>query len=843
VYHSSDAGLTWQASGGAGAGALPVTNVGRIELAMARSSPATLYAQIAVAVTATGGGTLMGIYKTTDGGTTWSKLPIPNTSIWGNQLWYDNTIRVSPTDPNVVWSGALQIYRSLDGGATWTAPPQAGPSGVIIHVDFHYLAFTPDGGKLYIANDGGMYSTTDVAAARPNWTNLNGTLAITQFYPGLSVDAANPLVAVGGTQDNGTQRFNGAANWNNVACGDGGFAAIDPSFPAIAYAACQAIPLIQIGKTINVTGSSQFVPAVYGIDQTDITNFISPLAMDPSNPQTLYFGTYRLWQSRDSAGRWRAISPDLTGGKRGTLKAIAVAPSDSNTVYIGTTNSKVQVTTDAGSGVAASGVAESGVAASGVASWTDRSAGLPSRTVTDLAVDPIDPATAYVSFSGFPAATDIPGHVLRTTNGGASWTDVSGNLPNLPVNAIVVDADLPQTLYAGTDAGVMVTSDGGATWSSLGQGLPRVVVDSLVLQRHSRVLRAATHGRSVWEILVPLSSASLQPAIGSISPASADLGGPGFTLSVTGSNFGSSTVVRWNGQSRPTTLVDSSHLTVQIPSVDIAGVGRAAVLAFTARSGGGASNATTFSIGPAPQTSSSAFVSAANPAGGNALASLSIGSLYGVNLAGGTAVADVAPPLPFTLGGVTMTIGGATAPLFFVSPTQVNFQVPLVIFGGAQAQVPLTITQGTQSATINVPIRTYSPALFATNSQGTGQGSVLIANTASMAAPVAAFPGSRPARAGEFISIYCTGLGDVRNRPGPGSPAPSNPLSATLAAPSVTVGGAPATVSFSGLAPGYVGLYQVNAQVPGTAVNGAAVPVVLTIGGVTSNTVTIAVGQ
>src|SRR5439155_8113423 len=112
------------------------------------------------------------------------------------------------------------------------------------------------------------------------------------------------------------------------------------------------------------------------------------------------------------------------------------------------------------------------------ATWIDRSAGLPPRTVTHIAVDPIDSATAYVSFSGFPPATgfgaDPGGHVFKTTDGGASWTDISGNLPSVPVNAIVVDPDIPQTFYIATDAGVMVTADGGGTWSSLGKGLPRV---------------------------------------------------------------------------------------------------------------------------------------------------------------------------------------------------------------------------------------------------------------------------------------------------------------------------------------------------------------------------------
>ena len=194
---------------------------------------------------------------------------------------------------------------------------------------------------------------------------------------------------------------------------------------------------------------------------------------------------------------------------------------------------------------------------------------------------------------------------------GATWTDISGNLPVIPVNDVVVDPDLPRTLYIATDAGVMVTNDGGATWSSLGNGLPVVVVHSLVLHRPSRVLRAATHGRSVWDILVPAPAASLQPTIQSVTPDTLDAGSGATTLSVTGANFRAGTTIRWNGQNRPTTFVDSTHVTVQIPASDLAAVGRGTVTAFNSETGGGASNSVSMTIGPAPQFVAEGVVSAA----------------------------------------------------------------------------------------------------------------------------------------------------------------------------------------------------------------------------------------
>jgi len=180
---------------------------------------------------------------------------------------------------------------------------------------------------------------------------------------------------------------------------------------------------------------------------------------------------------------------------------------------------------------------------------------------------------------------------------------------------------------------------------------------------------------------------------------------------------------------------------------------------------------------------------------------------------------------------------GTPSPLFFVSPGQINFQVPLLLPGPNQ----LTITQGALSTTVTVNVTSFAPALFTSNNQGTGQAAALVSGTASLAAPAGSSPGSRPARKGEFVSLYCTGLGDVSNRPDPGDPAPSSPLAETVFNPTVMIGGAMATVSFSGLAPGFAGLYQVNAQVPDTAPSGSAIQVVLSIGGATSNTATIAV--
>jgi uncharacterized protein (TIGR03437 family) len=177
--------------------------------------------------------------------------------------------------------------------------------------------------------------------------------------------------------------------------------------------------------------------------------------------------------------------------------------------------------------------------------------------------------------------------------------------------------------------------------------------------------------------------------------------------------------------------------------------------------------------------------------------------------------------------------------LFFVSPGQVNLQIPWFVTGRSAA---VNYTTGDlKGASTTVNLATYSPSLYAINSQGTGQGSILIANTTSLAGPAGIIPGAQPVSRGDFIEIYATGLGPVSPSQGSGVPAPTSPLAKTQATPVVTIDGQAGQVSFAGLTPGTVGLYQIDVKVPDSVQPGNAVPVKLTIGGVDSNVVTIAV--
>jgi photosystem II stability/assembly factor-like uncharacterized protein len=467
IYKSSDAGMTWVRLTGTGTNVLPSQNLGRINLVMDPTNSSTLFASISNCCTPFSG--IVGIFKTVDGGQNWTQIGNPPSCC----DWYANALVVDPGNSNVLFAGSSSLYRSLDGGQTWSF------AGSGLHPDLHALAFSPGGATMYAVTDGGIFSTTGPTSATPVWTTLNSTISTIEFYPGMSVDPSNVNRAFAGTQDNGTLTYTGNLVWSWVGCGDGGGTAIDPVNSANVYINCVGVSL---EKSTN--GGLSFFNAGSGLNTADRAGFVGgPVTVDPNNSQTLYYGTYRLYQSVDGANSWTPISGDLTKGN-GVIISTAIAASDSNTVYVTTNDGNVQMTANA-------------LAGSG-ATWTNITGSLPNRNMSAVAVDPQSPNLAYVAVGGFGS-----GHVFKTSNSGAAWTNITGNLPNAPADDVVVDPDEVNTLYVGTDAGVFGTTDGGQTWSTMVQGLPRVVIQSLRMHHSSRTLRAASHGRSAWDLIVP----------------------------------------------------------------------------------------------------------------------------------------------------------------------------------------------------------------------------------------------------------------------------------------------------------------------------------------------------
>jgi photosystem II stability/assembly factor-like uncharacterized protein len=548
VYKSTDSGVTFSRLTGNGATGnnLPTTNLGRHEMAVAPSNGNVIY--VAINDEPTSG--LLGLAKSTDGGATWSftapgTLPnLPN--FCSGQCWYDMALAVLPTDPNTLIVGGSAFtnnsstdFRSTDGGVTWT-DITTGSSAVRPHVDTHALTFaaTTSGFRLYTGNDGGVWFTDNPTASTVTWqAGNNANLTITQFYPGHAVHPSDENISYGGTQDNGTEKYSGIPAWDHIACGDGAWAAIDPNIPTTVYTNCQDIAILR--SALDGAAPSWLSVTNELSTSGDRSLFIPPLVHDPIQSGVLYFGTFRVWQSTNYGNDWFAISPDLTTSNTNEVTSVSVSPSNNSVVYATTTDGQVWRSTNANAGV--------------VPTWTNLTAApLPGRYATMVRTDASSADIAYLSYSGFNGFNgDTVGHIFKTTNGGATWSDISGTgagaLPNSPVNDIaVVHYGAPinfDAIFIATDVGVFECPDPTSatpctTWSPVGSGLPKVPVVGLAFRQASATLRAITHGRGVWVIETPGINATGLLLLTSITPSSAAPASGAFTMTFEGNDFG-----------------------------------------------------------------------------------------------------------------------------------------------------------------------------------------------------------------------------------------------------------------------------------------------------------------
>src|SRR5579871_42070 len=345
--------------------------------------------------------------------------------------------------------------------------------------------------------------------------------------------------------------------------------------------------------------------------------------------------------------------------------------------------------------------------------------------------------------------------------------------------------------------------------------------------------------------ITPIVGQFPSPTLTQLSPSTVPPGSGPMTLTIYGNNFAPGVTARWNGSPRTTSMISSTQINVALPALDVANAGTFPVTVSNVMPGGGTSASLPFAVtanaAPPSVPSSTGTVNAAGFQTGMAVVPGSIAAVFGTNLASAT-TNNSGLPLPTSLGGASVLFNGTTpAPLFFTSSGQINMQVPWELAGPERTWATFTTSAGTSSPA-TITLEPFAPGVFTINAAG--QGAVQISSTGAFAAPSGSVPGAaaNPVAKGDFVTIYCTGLGDVTNRPATGTPAPPGPnLAVTTTAPAVTIGGAAATVSFSGLAPGFVGLYQVNVQVPSAATSGNAVTLQLSIGGINANPVTIAV--
>ena len=501
IYLSEDAGETWkELTNGLPPGAVR----GRIGLALAPSRPDTVYA-----IYAHTDGSFLGIFKTTDGGLTWQRTNEEGVSEnYVTYGWWFGQIRVHPNDPEFVFALGLELYFSQDGGQSWHNWHEYAidngyvrSSADVMHVDLHGFAFDPnDGDFAIVANDGGIYASESALLdfkRRNNFSNM-------QFYA-CEIDPQNPNQVYGGTQDNGTwgNATGDPAQWVKYLGGDGFQVEVDPTNANSIYMEYQYGNLFHFLNGEVIDGRQHLDP------DFDRVNWNAPILIDPNDSNVVYHASQRLFKTVAGVTNFAPISGDLTKGDGGgnsvygSITAIAVAHGNSNIIYAGTDDGNFQVTGDAGG------------------HWENRNSGLPDRWITGIAVHPDDAKTVYVSLSGF-RDLDYQPHLMRSEDAGFHWQDVSANLPEAPINDILVDPGDPSRLIAASDFGVFLSRDEGESWALLGVGMPTVIVTDLDLHPASQTLLAATFGRGMYRLDLGAALAD-NPRLGSQLPHKAVL--------------------------------------------------------------------------------------------------------------------------------------------------------------------------------------------------------------------------------------------------------------------------------------------------------------------------------
>jgi uncharacterized repeat protein (TIGR01451 family) len=532
----------WPAVTGAGN---PQTTIGRIELAVAPSDSQTIYAMASDANASTK--TVQGVYKSADGGTTWTQTGTPASFSGcggaGSQMWYDSGITVSPTDPNTVFASTVDLFRSINGGANFTNLTNAYCGGPV-HPDNHARAFVGgDPNKILNGNDGGVYYNS-TAMASPTWIALNNSLSTIEIYHGdvtaNFANAANPG-ATGGFQDNGSAsvQFSGdpaATAWTATNGGDGIVSRIEPVlgqwwYTSIYYAAVYV-------STTGPFGNQQNISPPVGSDRA---SFLTPFDLfrngvldGPDGACTsaggckhIILGTQRVWESTQGgrpASTWSAKTGDLTknnlvlgGDNRSYINQIHYSVNDPTVAIVATNDGNVQYVF--GLGVAGSATA---------VNVTDSNNVLPDRPMQDVTTDAFNPLIGYAAVGGFDENTPAtPGHVLQVTCtaqcASFTWVNKSGNLPDIPANAIIANPNMPGQVFVGMDWGLYYTDNINAdppVWQRF-EGLPHVMIWSLSIDRGFTTLAAFTRSRGAWAWPLPQptgGSADVGVSIATVTP-------------------------------------------------------------------------------------------------------------------------------------------------------------------------------------------------------------------------------------------------------------------------------------------------------------------------------------
>lgn len=464
IWKTEDGGQTWThlTSG------LAMPELGkRISLALALSDPKVLYAQIA---TMTGG--VLGVFRSANGGNTWKSIGGSHFNA-ERQMNYNNTISVDPNNADDVICGGVDLHRTKNGGSTWKKVTDWGASRGddtdYSHADQHLVCHcVAQSGLIYAMNDGGMDVSSDGGVT---WENRSNGLATNMFYD-LSAAASDGNMYGGGMQDNGTWlTLTGQADeFRELTGGDGGFCAIDPNDRLHLYTSSQRM-------RINRFKLPQGWTRDIGPNETGPRPWMAFIAMDPDDTRRVFVASFRVWRTKTGASSWTAVTGSLDGS---FITCIEISRANTKRIYVGTENGGIFRSSDGGD------------------TWSGNisSSMLPGRTITRIRTPADDEDVVYTTVANFGNS-----HLFRSADGGDTWQDVdSGNLPDAPLHAIVIPSDDSESLFVGGDAGVFLSRDAGASWSSLSLNLPTVMIVDLVLHEATQKLIAATYGRSTWQL-------------------------------------------------------------------------------------------------------------------------------------------------------------------------------------------------------------------------------------------------------------------------------------------------------------------------------------------------------
>jgi photosystem II stability/assembly factor-like uncharacterized protein len=513
VYKTTDGGANWKHL----EVGLPRGQIGRIGIDIYQKDPKTLYAlidnrnrrgateeeikqarerNIPMRERAVGGE----VYRTDDAGATWRKVSADGGDMSSKTGYAFNQLRIDQNNPDRLFITGVNLSSSEDGGKTWTGvpPSQARPFRRAFG-DFRTVWIDPQNSDRMIAgSDGGVFISYDGGKTCDHLANL----PLGEVYA-LTVDMAEPYNIYAGLQDheswkgpsNGWSGSVGLEDWTTVGVGDGMYNQVDPTDNRWVY---NTQEFGRHARFDQKTRERKIIAPTRPQGQPLLRfNWVAPLRLSPHDPRTLYAGAQVLFRSTDRGDTWREISPDLTTNdpakisspgaaiQHCTITTIAESPAQAGVIWVGTDDGKAQMTKDGG------------------VSWTDRTkeiahAGGPEDAwVTRVFASHFKAGTAYVAKSRH-RQDDFRPFLYKTTDFGASWTPVIGNLPMRPINVIFEDNMNADLLFVGNDMGVFVSLDGGLRWSALKGNMPLVAVSDLVAHPRESDLVVGTYGRGVW---------------------------------------------------------------------------------------------------------------------------------------------------------------------------------------------------------------------------------------------------------------------------------------------------------------------------------------------------------